>query len=165
MGKFIFVLIPWVSIALTLEGLNQKFPDRAIDFLIETKSFAESERGNIPLRDYTVESLGNNIYRLKMFFYLPPKVKKHKLFSGVHITETVHSEVKLKLQTTFWYRGGRIISFESEKGTKTFDLQPKCYLLQKGEKLVPTYGGGDVVFTTPQGVKVHLFLTFTRCEF
>ncbi len=165
MGKFIFVLIPWVSIALTLEGLNQKFPDRAIDFLIETKSFAESERGNIPLRDYTVESLGNNIYRLKLFFYLPPKVEKHKVFSGVYINTVIRREVNLNLETTFWYRGGRFIAFKGIDGVKTFDLQPKCYLLQKGEKLVPTYGGGDVVFTTPQEVKVHLFLTFTRCEF
>ena len=165
MGKFVFVLIPWISLAITLEGLNQKFPDRAIDFLIEPKSFAESEKGKIPLRDYTVENLGNNLYRLKMLFYLPPKVKKHKLFSGVYISEITRQEIKLNLQTTFWYRGGRFIAFRVNKGIKTFDLQPKCYLLQKEGRLIPTYNEGDVVFTTPQGVKVHLFLTFTRCEF
>ena len=149
----------------TFEGLKNLFPDRAIDFYIEKKSYAETDRGNIPLKGYSIEKVGENLYRLKMLFYSPPKVKRHKVFSGVYINTVVRGEVSLTAETLFWYRKGRFIAFKGMGGIKTFDLQPKCYFLQREGKLIPTYNEGDAVFTTPQGVKVHLFLTFTRCEF
>ena len=163
---FLLLFLPVVVWAgETFGGLKKLFPDRAIDFYIEKKSYAETDRGAIPLKDYSIEKVGENLYRLKMLFYSPPKVKRHKVFSGVYINTVVRGEVSLTAETLFWYRGGRFIAFKGISGIKTFDLQPKCYFLQKGDRLIPTYSSGDVVFTSPNGVKVHLFLTFERCGF
>jgi len=169
MGKFLSSLFllgfSSFSFTLTVEEMNQRFPDGKIDFLLTPKSYAEYGGLKVPLHSYSLSPIGKNLYRLDMRFYLPAEVKRKKLLSGVYLSITERSPLNLNLQTEVWYRGKRLIGFNTPRGLKLFDLQPKCYLKREGDRWVPTYGGGDVVFTTPKGVKVHLFLTFTGCQF
>ena len=169
MGKFLsslFLLgLSSLAFTLTVEEMNGRFPDGKIDFLLTPKSYAEYGGLKVPLYSYSLTPIGRNLYRLDMRFYLPAEVKRKKLLSGVYLNITERSPLNLNLQTEVWYRGKRLIGFNTPRGLKLFDLQPKCYLKREGDKWIPTYGGGDVVFTTPKGVKVHLFLTFTGCEF
>ncbi len=154
-----------ISFSLSVEEMNHRFPDGKIDFLITPKSYAEYRGLKVPLESYSLSPIGRNLYSLEMRFYLPAEVKRKKLLSGVYLNITERDPMKLNLQTEMWYRGKRLIGFNTPRGLKLFDLQPKCYLKREGDKWVPTCGGGDVVFTSPKGVKVHLFLTFTGCEF
>ena len=161
---FLLFTIPLFVFAKGFQALENRFPDQNIDFLLEESSYIQSSRGVVPLKTYKIEKFSKNLYRLHLFFEAPEKVKKRKIAEGVYIQVVERKAIKVNLVSPFWYRGGRIIAFQTQSGIRLFDLSPKCFLVEEGRKLTPKYNTGDISFNL-NGFRVHLFLTFTRCYF
>ena len=164
MRVLLFLPLTAFSLSVAVSNPEKVFPDRAIDFVLETKSFVETPNGKAYLRRYSIAKVGKNYYRLNLHFEAPAKVKRRKIASGIYINIVEREAIKLNLNSYFWYRGGRLLAFKTQRGFKIFDLTPKCFLVSEKGKLIPEYNSGDVVFNL-NGHRVHLWLTFTGCEF